>query len=118
MDELTKTMNKMHIQDKNPYNSVIPEQVLKMIHSDIEYMFTQIINDQQRTTVFELFKNMYMFNLEEIKMIHDYITKYGLIMLVNRFKNSGLYYTHLDLETYMDYYIDEIYDMLSLMDGC
>ena len=45
MDDLVNTMNKMQIKEKNPYHQVIPEFVLQMINTDIEYMFMQIIHE-------------------------------------------------------------------------
>ena len=59
-----------------------------------------------------------MFKREELKVIHDYVTKYAAIMLEHRFKNSGLYYNKLDLQTYIDYYTEELYEQISLMEGC
>ena len=120
MDDLVNTMNKMDIKDQNPYLKVIPDYVLKMIHTDIEYMFMQIIHEHidSKINTFELFKNLCMFKLEELKIIHDYITKYASNILENRFKNSGLYYNKLDLQTYIDYYTEELYEQISLMEGC
>lgn len=120
MDDLVNTMNKMKIKEQNPYQMVIPEMVLKMINTDIEYMYMQIIHDyiDSQINTFELFKNLCMFNLDELKVIHDYITKYGSTILENRFKNSGLYYNKLDLQTYIDYYTEELYEQISLMQGC
>jgi hypothetical protein len=120
MDDLVNTMNKMEIKDQNPYLKVIPDYVLKMIHTDIEYMFMQIIHEHidSQINTFELFKNLCMFKLDELKIIYDYITKYASNILENRFKNSGLYYNKLDLQTYIDYYTEELYEQISLMQGC
>jgi len=132
MDELTDTMNNMRIKEKNPYqqviessvpleiSTIIPDFVKKMIQTDIEYMFMQIIHEHidSKLNTFELFNNLYMFRLEELKVIHDYVTKYASNMLENRFKYSGLYYNKLDLQTYIDYYTEELYEQISLMQGC
>jgi len=39
-------------------------------------------------------------------------------MLESQFKNCGLYYNKNDLQTYLDYYIEAIYELISLQEGC
>ena len=120
MDDLLNSINKLHIKDQTPYHKIIPDNILKMIYNDIEYMFIQIVHENINSNIvtFELFKNIFMFKLEELKLIHDYISKYAYNMLEYRFKNSGLYYNKLDLQTYIDYYTEELYEHISLMQGC
>jgi hypothetical protein len=68
--------------------------------------------------VFELFKNINMFSSHEIRIIYDFVNKYGYYMLENKFKNIGFYYEKLDLQTYIDYYANELYEQISMMEGC
>jgi hypothetical protein len=120
MEDLINSMDGLKISQQNPYHKIIPESVRKMIYTDIEYMFRQIVSEhiQSSLVTFELFKNMNQFKLEEIKIIHEYISKYSYAILEHCFKNSGLYYNPEDLKTYIDYYTDEISEIISLQDGC
>jgi len=120
MEDLINSMSQMQIKEFIPYHKVIPEQVLNMIYNDIEYMFKQIVYEhlQSVPVTFELFKNIYTFKKEELKIIYDYVSKCGYNILEHRFKNSGLYYNRLDLETYIDYYCEEIREHISLSEGC
>lgn len=127
MDELVNSLSNLDINEQTKkfkelkkFNEVIPEYVLQWIYKDYEYMYLQIINNhlQSVPVVFELFKNINMFSSHELKIIHDFVSKYGYYMLENKIKNTGLYYEKLDLQTYIDYYANELYEQISMMEGC
>jgi hypothetical protein len=127
MDELVNSLSNLGINEKtNKFNElkkfkdIIPEYVLQWIYKDYEYMSLQIINNhlQSVPVVFELFKNINMFSSHELRIIYEFISKYGYYMLENKIKNTGLYYERLDLQTYIDYYSNELHEQISMMEGC
>jgi len=118
MDELIKSLDSIHITEHNRYKTVIPEYVLNWIYKDIDYMFTQLVSNEEKPIIFELFKNINMYSSYELEIIYKYIEKYGQKILENKLKNSKLYYDNRDISTYMDYYLNELYEQISLMRGC
>ena len=127
MDELVNSLSNLDINEQTKkfkelkkFNEVIPEYVLQWIYKDYEYMSLQIINNhlQSVPVVFELFKNINMFSSHELRIIYDFVSKYGYYMLENKIKNTGLYYEKLDLQTYIDYYSNELHEQISMMEGC
>ena len=68
---------------------MIPSQILKWIHDDIHKMYLQIINDsiQSVPCTFELFSNIHSLQLQEIKVLYDYISGYGVYILESNLKN-------------------------------
>ena len=127
MDELVNSLSNLGINEKTKkfnelikFKEIIPEYVLQWIYKDYEYMSLQIINNhlQSVPVVFELFKNINMFSSHELRIIYDFVSKFGYYMLENKIKNTGLYYEKLDLQTYIDYYSNELHEQISMMEGC
>jgi hypothetical protein len=127
MDELVNSLSNLDINEQTKkfkelkkFNEVIPDYVLQWIYKDYEYMSLQIINNhlQSVPVIFELFKNINMFSSHELRIIYDFVSKYGYYMLENKIKNTGLYYEKLDLQTYIDYYSNELHEQISMMEGC
>ena len=125
MEDLINSINNISLDDKKrnnyfKYQRMIPPQILKWIHDDIHKMYLQIINDsiQSVPCTFELFSNIHSLQLQEIKVLYDYISGYGVYILESNLKNCGLYYDKLDVNTYIDYYSEELYGYISLMEGC
>lgn len=127
MDDLVNSLSNLDINEQTKkfkelkkFNEVIPEYILQWIYKDYEYMSLQIINNhlQSVPVIFELFKNINMFSSHELRIIYDFVNKYGYYMLENKIKNTGLYYEKLDLQTYIDYYTNELHEQISMMEGC
>jgi len=117
MDNLINSLKKANISE-NPTN--IPEQVVLLIHNDIDLMIYQMINNgiQDTSITFKLFEYLYRCSIVELNLIKGYVDKHGYKIINEKLKNTGLSYSQIDATTYIDYYSDQIDEFISLMDGC
>ncbi len=117
MEELSDLMNNLKISNIKK-QTIIPEYIINWIHNDIEYMFHQIVSYDKTIKTFELFNNLNMYSSLEIEIIYNYLIKNGYRILEKRVKESKLYYDEKDIHTYMDYYLEQLYEQMCFMKGC
>ena len=92
----------------------LSKKTLILINNDFDNIVNQMINDDiVNTRIYSLFENLKYFNIEQIKLIINFLTKNGYNILENKLKQTGLYYNRIDLYTFIDYYTEDIYNYIN-----
>jgi hypothetical protein len=114
MDELTNLFKKsVNISE------TISTKIMKLISDDLDRIVNQMISDvHTNTKIYSLFENIIQFNHEELSIAYNFLLKNGYIILENKLKQTGLYYNRIDMQAFMDYYTDDIYNYMRQSEDC
>jgi hypothetical protein len=114
MDELTDLFKKS-VNIKEP----ISKKILKLVSDDLDRITNQMITDNHTNTkIYSLFENIIHFNHEELELLHTFLLNNGYRILENKLKQTGLYYNTNDLQSFIDYYTDDIYNYIRQLSDC
>jgi len=114
MDELTNLFKKsVNISE------TISTKIMKLISDDLDRIVNQMISDvHTNTKIYSLFENIIQFNHEELSIAYNFLLKNGYFILENKLKQTGLYYNRIDMQSFMDYYTDDIYNYMRQSEDC
>jgi len=114
MDELTNLFKKsVNISE------TISTKIMKLINDDLNRIVNQMISDvHTNTKIYSLFENIVQFNHEELSIAYNFLLKNGYAILENKLKQTGLYYNRIDMQSFMDYYTDDIYNYMRQSEDC
>lgn len=114
MDELTELFKK-NVNITEP----ISKKILKLVNDDLDRITNQMISDTHTDTkIYSLFENIIHFNYEELQLVHTFLLNNGYRILESKLKHTGLYYNTNDLQTFIDYYTDDIYNYIRQLADC
>lgn len=117
MDDIINSLQGLAISKKE-YKELNLTEIFKLINIDLENMKSQLLTDFSSVSVYEFYKNINNIGIKELKLVLDYIQTYGKAVLKNKLKNTTLYYDDKDVDTIVDYYINELEDNIGLRGGC
>jgi L-cysteine desulfidase len=117
MDDIINSLQGLAISKKE-YKELNLTEIFRLINIDLDNMKTQLLTDFSSITVYEFYKNINSIGIKELKLVLDYIQTYGKAVLKNKLKNTTLYYDEKDVDTIVDYYINELEDNIGLRGGC
>jgi hypothetical protein len=114
MDELTNLFKKsVNISE------TISTKIMKLISDDLDRIVNQMISDvHTNTKIYSLFENIVQFDHEELSIAYHFLLKNGYAILENKLKQTGLYYNRIDMQSFMDYYTDDIYNYMRQSEDC
>ena len=117
MDDIINSLQGLAISKKE-YKELNLTEIFRLINIDLDNMKNQLITDFSSITVYEFYKNINSIGIKELKLVLEYIQTYGKAVLKNKLKNTTLYYDEKDVDTIVDYYINELEDNIGLRQGC
>ena len=117
MDDIINSLQGLAISKKE-YKELNLTEIFRLINIDLDNMKNQLITDFSSITVYEFYKNINSIGIKELKLVLEYIQTYGKAVLKNKLKNTTLYYDEKDVDTIVDYYINELEDNIGLREGC
>jgi hypothetical protein len=92
---------------------------MKLISDDLDRIVNQMISDvHTNTKIYSLFENIVQFDHEELSIAYNFLLKNGYAILENKLKQTGLYYNRIDMQSFMDYYTDDIYNYMRQSEDC
>jgi hypothetical protein len=114
MDELTNLFKKSVNITESKSN-----KMFKLVNDDLDRITNQMITDTHTNTkIYSLFENIVHFNQEELHLVHTFLLNNGYRILENKLKQTGLYYNINDVQSFIDYYTDDIYNYIRQSDDC
>jgi len=117
MDDIINSLQGLAISKKE-YKELNLTEIFRLINIDLDNMKNQLLTDFSSITVYEFYKNINSIGIIELKLVLEYIQTYGKAVLKNKLKNTTLYYDEKDVDTIVDYYINELEDNIGLREGC
>lgn len=117
MDDIINSLQGLAISKKE-YKELNLTEIFKLINIDLDNMKSQLLTDFSSITVYEFYKNINNIGIKELKLVLEYIQTYGKAVLKNKLKNTTLYYDDKDVDTIVDYYINELEDNIGLRGSC
>jgi hypothetical protein len=116
MDELTNLLKNINITEQ------LSKKIFSLVNADLDRIVNQMISDNHtnytNTKVYSLFENIIHFSYEELNVLHIFLQKNGYHILQTKLKNTGLYYNVNDLQTFIDYYNDDVYNYMQQIGEC
>ena len=116
MDELTNLLKNVNIED------TLSKKIFALVNTDLDRIVNQMISDnhsnQTNTKIYSLFENIIHFSYDELNVLYIFLQKNGYHILQTKLKNTGLYYNINDLQTFIDYYTDDIYNYMQQIGEC
>jgi hypothetical protein len=113
MDDIINSLQTLSLTKKE-YKELNLTEIFKLISVDLENMKNQILTDFSSVTVYEFYKNISSICTNDLRLVLDYMNKHGNNVLTNKLRNTTLYYDPKDVETILDYYINQLEEYLSL----
>ena len=117
MDDIINSLQGLAISKKE-YKELNLTEIFRLINIDLDNMKNQLLTDFSSITVYEFYKNINSIGIKELNLVLEYIQTYGKAVLKNKLKNTTLYYDEKDVDTIVDYYINELEDNIGLRGGC
>ena len=117
MDDIINSLQTLSLTKKE-YKELNLTEIFRLINVDLDNMKNQLLTDFSSITVYEFYKNINNVSINHLKLVLEYMNTYGKPVLKNKLKNTTLYYEEKDVDTIVEYYINELEDNIGLREGC